>query len=252
MDPRSQTTSGPPRPSRAEARARQLDGAWVAAHFAEAEVAPFSTADMLAVSRHVQPRSLDAGEVIFTEGEKPEGVWILQDGAIELTFGTGSERLLVRILYGGEAVGDIQILRDAPSRIKARAAESSECLFIDRDSFLSLVTTHPAVARRWMAKLALQVTKNHNRILSLLTGSLRGRVARFLQLESVGGVFGQSQGTIAAMLGIHRSSVNQILRDFESSGVITIAYRCIEVVDLEKLTDIAEGEHSGVAEPVTG
>jgi CRP/FNR family transcriptional regulator, cAMP and macrophage regulator len=241
MEAHQSSGFGPPLLSSDPSPANAVDAAWVAANLAEAEVTPFSSEDLLELSRVLEARFLESGEVLFREGQKPSGVWILQAGAIELTCGTGPDRAVVRILYPGEAVGDIQILRNVISRFKARAAEPSACLFIPCEEFLSLVTNNPSVGRRWLAKLALQVTKNHSRILSLLTTALRDRVARFLLLESVDGAFRQSQATIAAMLGIHRSSVNQILGEFESAGLVRVTYRCIEIVDKKGLTRVADG-----------
>ncbi len=218
-----------------------LGAAWVAANFAEAEAAPFSSDDLLELSRFLTPKVVESGEVLFHEGEHPGGVWILQAGAIEQIYGTGVHRALIRMINPGGAVGDIQILRRVPSQFKARAAEPSTCLFIDRTDFEVLLATRPSVARRWLAKLSLQVCKNHNRVVELLTTALRDRVAQFLLHESVDGAFRHSQGTIAAMLGVHRSSVNQIVSEFEALGLIAVSYRCIEVLDKDGLKRLAEG-----------
>ncbi len=221
-----------------------IDAAWVAANFAEAEAAPFSSEDLAELSHYLTPRDVAWGEVLFHEGEFPSGVWILRTGSIELIYGTGEHRALIRLINPGEAVGDIQIVRGVYSPFKARAAEPTSCLFIARCDFDSLLLRSPSVGRRWMAKLALQVSKNHNRIIALLTTALRDRVAQFLLHEGVDGVFRHSQGTIAAMLGAHRSSVNQILGEFEALGLISVAYRCIEITDRTGLVSVAEGRGS--------
>jgi CRP-like cAMP-binding protein len=218
-----------------------LDAAWVAANFAEAEAAPFSSDDLVELSSYLVPKQVEWGEVLFHEGEHPPGVWILQTGAIELIYGTGDNRALIRMINPGEAVGDLQILREVPSPFKARAAEPSGCLFIDRDAFSALLAGSPAVSRRWMAKLALQVSRNHNRIVALLTTALRDRLAQFLLHENVDGLFRHSQGTIAAMLGVHRSSINQILGEFQDLGLVRVTYRCIEVIDQDGLSRMANG-----------
>ena len=47
------------------------------------------------------------------------------------------------------------------------------------------------------------------------------------------------------MLGVHRSSVNQVLGEFESLGLVKVAYRSIEVIDLEGMVLMAEGKFGG-------
>ena len=228
-------------PDRDEPIVISLDAAWVAANFAEAEAAPFSTEDLSELSRHLTPQDLEVGEVLFHQGEHPTGVWILQTGAIELIYGSGAQRALIRILNPGEAVGDVQILRGVPSPFKARAAEATSSLFMGRYHFDALLQSSPSISRRWAAKLALQVSRNHDRIVGLLTTVLRDRIARFLLHEAVDGAFRHSQGTIASMLGIHRSSVNQTLSEFEQLGLIRVRYRCTEILDLEGMRRMAEG-----------
>jgi len=222
-----------------------LDAAWVAANFAEAEAAPFSREDLGELSLHLTPMELEWGEVLFHEGEHPGGVWILQSGAIELIYGTGDQRALITMLNSGECVGDIQILRGVESPFKARVAEPASCLFLDRSKFEDLMMTSPSVSRRWAAKLALQVSRNHTRIVGLLTNALRDRVAQFLLHESVDGTFRHSQGTIASMLGVHRSSINQVLGEFEQLGLVKVSYRCIEVADQSGLEKMAVGQFGG-------
>lgn len=217
------------------------DAAWVAANLAEADVTPLSSSDLRTLSRYLEPVQLEAGECIFHEGEHPGGVWILQSGSVEIQYGTGPHRALIRLLTCGEAIGDIQILRNVESPFKARAAEVSSCLFLERSCFSSLLLNNPTMARRWAAKLALQVSRNQDRILSLLTTALRERLARFLMDESVDGAFRHSQGTIASMLGVHRSSINQILGEFEQLGLIRVSYRCIELTDRPGLRRVSGG-----------
>lgn len=217
------------------------DAAWVAANLAEADIAPLSSSDLRTLSRYLEPVQLEAGEVIFHEGEHPGGVWILQSGSVEVLYGSGPHRALIRLLASGEAIGDIQILRNVESPFKARAAAASSCLFLERSRFSDLLLNNPTMARRWAAKLALQVSRNQDRILSLLTNALRERVARFLMNESVDGAFRHSQGTIASMLGVHRSSINQVLGELEELGLIKVSYRCIELTDRPGLRKVSAG-----------
>ncbi len=44
-----------------------------------------------------------------------------------------------------------------------------------------------------------------------------------------------AQGTLAAMLGVQRPSLNKILKDFERDGLITIRYAGIGVANADGL-----------------
>ena len=218
--------------------------AWVAANLADAQRTPVTRADLDILGRHLIATIIERGEVLFDRGGVPRGVWILRSGAVELISGSGRDKAVVRILGPGEAVGDVQLIRGVPSMFKARAADHCESLFIPGAEFLELLASSATIARRWTSKLAVQVSRNHERITELLTSSLRARVVRFLLTESVDDAFSHSQSTIASMLGVHRSSVNEVLRELEASGAVEVGYRYISIMDREKLDQLASKPHS--------
>jgi DNA-binding GntR family transcriptional regulator len=49
-----------------------------------------------------------------------------------------------------------------------------------------------------------------------------------------------SQGTIAALLGVSRQSVNEALGRLREVGAVETGYRNIRIIDVEKLAEVAE------------
>lgn len=209
--------------------------------FGDADAAPMSTPDLARLSRCFRSVSLKAGTVLFPEGTIPKGVWVLQYGSVELVTRLGGRPAVIRILRSGESVGDIQLLSGRPSRYKARVAEPCIALFATAGDLQRLLIEAPSVARRWISKLNFQIDKNHDRIVALLGGSLEEKVARCLTDESRDHEFPFSQGTLAALLGVHRSSVNPVLKVFEARGLIALGYRRITVLAPRHLSRIARG-----------
>ena len=234
------------------------DAAWLAKFFGLADVAPFSSADVALFERFFRSISVEAGTVLFAEGTIPTGVWVLQSGAVELIARVAGRSAVVRIVGVGESVGDIQALSRKPAPYKARTAERSSTLFAEADDLQRLLIEAPTVALRWISKLTLQVARNQDRILELLSGSLAQKVARVLCHESHDRDFCFSQSTLAAMLGVHRSSVSSLLKEFEAEGLIAVSYRRVTILNRDRLWQIASGlgvEGSGsslIPEPPVG
>lgn len=221
-------------------RGTQRGVEWLARSFGLSSAAPIRSSDLEILSTHFSTVSLEAGTVLFSKGAIPEGVWILRTGAVELLAHARRRAVVVRVVGVGESVGDVQILSRTPAQYKARAAEESTCLFARAENLERLIREAPELARRWVTKLAMQVCRNQDRILELLSTSLDQKVARALLLESSDGEFPFSQAMLASMIGVHRSSISPLLKKFEKEGLISVAYRSICILDRDHLALIAD------------
>jgi CRP/FNR family transcriptional regulator, cAMP and macrophage regulator len=180
-------------------------------------------------------RTFGPGAVLFGGGQAP-GVWIVRDGRIELSVGSGRRRAVVQLLRPGDVDGDIQLLLEMPLPYTGRAVSEVTCLFLGPGDFEQLLATHPAIARRWLSSVAQRLAASQARILALLGGSLAAQAASLLAEEAVDGRVELPQRTLAAMLGVQRPSLNKILKDLERDGLIRISYSTIEVIDRARLT----------------
>ncbi|MFO8175887.1 MAG: cyclic nucleotide-binding domain-containing protein [Longimicrobiales bacterium] len=92
----------------------------------------------------VQKATADEDEIIFSEGDGGDALYVVRDGAVELSMarqrGGTEEPLLSR---PGNAFGETALLSDAPRRETARAASPSTLLRVDRESFRGLLGNNP-------------------------------------------------------------------------------------------------------------
>jgi CRP/FNR family transcriptional regulator, cAMP and macrophage regulator len=215
---------------------RIREAAWIARCVGRGEVAPLTPADLKALASSVQTRRLRPGAVAFTRGAPPEGVWIVRQGRLELSVGSGRRRAIVHVLRPGDVDGDIQQLLDKPTPYTARALDEATCLFLPREDFERMLASHPGIARRWLSSVAGRLAASHARILGMLGLTLTQQVAALLLDEAIDAVVPLPQRTIAAMLGVQRPSLNKILKDLERDGLITIRYAAIEINNEQALS----------------
>jgi CRP-like cAMP-binding protein len=216
-----------------EAQIRQA--AWVARCVGRGEAAPLRPEDVTALASMLAVRNFRPGGVLFHSGEQPAGVWIIRNGRVELSVGSGRRRPVVQLLRPGDVDGDIQLLLEMPLPYTARALSEATCLFLPREDFEQLLATRPGIARRWLSSVAQRLAASQARILALLGGSLTAQAARLLAEEAVDGRVELPQRTLAAMLGVARPSLNKVLKDLERDGLIRISYSIIEIPDRAKL-----------------
>ncbi|SRR5579875_363126 len=209
--------------------------AWVARCVGRGQAAPLRPEDVAALASTLEVRTCRPGAALFHGGEQPPGVWIIRDGRVELSVGSGRRRAVVQLMRPGDVDGDIQLLLEMPLPYTARALSEATCLFLSRQHFEQLLATRPGIARRWLSSVAQRLAASQARILSLLGGSLTAQAARLLAEEAVDGRVELPQRTLAAMLGVARPSLNKVLKDLERDGLIRISYSTIEVPDRARL-----------------
>jgi CRP-like cAMP-binding protein len=214
--------------------------AWVARCVGRGAAAPLVPADVAALAGTLLSREFPSGTVLFAAGVASSGVWIVRQGQIELTVGSGRRRVVVDILRGGDVDGDIPLLLEMPMAYTARALEDSTCLYLDRAAFESLLATHPNIARRWLSSVAQRVSAGQSRLVAMLGRPLPAQVAQLLLDESSDGSVQLAQRTLAAMLGVQRPSLNKILKEFERDRLIAIHYAGIDIVDVDRLRSKAQ------------
>jgi len=215
------------------------EAAWIARCVGRIETSPLTEADLSALASYLAMRDIERGGVLFGAGKVPEGVWIIREGTVELSVGAGRRRQVVQLLRAGDVDGDVQLLLGMPFPYTARAASEARALFLDAASFERLLARHSMVARRWLSSVATRVVRSQARILGLLGKSLTAQVARLLTDEAEDGRIRLPQRTLAAMLGVHRPSLNKVLKDLERSRLLSVGYSEIEILDREGLSRIA-------------
>jgi len=90
----------------------------------------------------VQARTLQAGEVIFREGEPAQELYVVKSGTVEIRHGT---RVLETLQEGG-IFGEMALVDQSPRIASATADVYSELLAVDRASLMEAVKAHPAFA----------------------------------------------------------------------------------------------------------
>ena len=222
-------------PASAVSEAQIRQAAWVARCVGRGQSAPLRPDDVTALASLLEIRTFGPGSALFRGGDQAPGVWIVRDGRIELSVGSGRRRAVVQLLRPGDVDGDIQLLLEMPLPYTGRAVTDTTCLFLARGDFEELLATRLGVARRWLSSVAQRLAASQARILALLGGSLAAQTAALLAEEAVDGRVELPQRTLAAMLGVARPSLNKVLKDFERDGLIRISYATIEVLDRTKL-----------------
>ena len=94
------------------------------------------------------------GEIIFSDGEIGNEMFIIQSGTVEILKQIGGESRVLATLEKGDFFGEMSVLEDAPRIASARAKSDVELVRINGATFDSMIKANTEIAVRMMRKLS--------------------------------------------------------------------------------------------------
>ena len=110
--------------------------------------------DIAALSQRVESVDYDPGDVIFRQGEKGSSLFVIEDGAVEISYGEGRARVVLATLFTGQYFGELSLFDGSPRSATATASKRSRLLRLDRDDLVDFVNNNPAAALRIIAEMS--------------------------------------------------------------------------------------------------
>lgn len=134
----------------------------------------FAYPDLELLCGYLQPRSVAAGEVIFTEGEPGEDMLILLSGRVAVHKGGERGQHLLSYEGHGRVIGDMALLDREPRSATCLADSACELLSLKAASLERMASEHPALAFRFMRALAGMLSRRLRRTSGVLAEYLVG------------------------------------------------------------------------------
>ncbi|MFV1989575.1 MAG: Crp/Fnr family transcriptional regulator [Acidimicrobiales bacterium] len=216
-------------------------GAWLACCLSRGSRSPLGENDVELLVEEMGEVRYAGGTFVFKQGEPAARVHVLRSGAIELSRTLKGRRVILQTLRPGDVFGDVPALLGEPEPFDARAINDCTVLSMDTDALFKMLQTRPLVARRWFISLAERMAGLQQRLVDLLAGGIESQLASILlrEADDIGRV-SATQGSLADMLGVQRSSVQRVLKSLEAAGLIEQQYRRIQIVDPAGLLSLFE------------
>jgi len=109
--------------------ARIGEAAWIARCVGRGTTAPMTTEDVVALAESLNSVDLRPGGLLFgADDPSSAGVWIVREGRVELSVGSGRRRVVVGVLRAGDVEGDIPLLlgRSLPAQLAGLLLDEAE------------------------------------------------------------------------------------------------------------------------------
>lgn len=196
--------------------------------------------------------SFAKGEMIFQEGEKADGFYIVARGKVKvfkLSF-EGKEQILH--IYGpGKTFGEVPVFEGKHFPAASMALEASVILFLPRQAFVDLITDSPALAMNILADLSRRLRSFTVQIENLSLKEVPARMAGYLltlagEAEAATGktpdrvTLPISKAQLANLIGTTPETISRILKKMADAGLIGVEAKDIVLEDLDGLSELSE------------
>jgi CRP/FNR family transcriptional regulator len=184
------------------------------------------------------------GQIIFNEGEKARGFFVPVQGKVKIykLSPHGKERIL-RIAHPGRTFAEAAIFDVGLYPANAEALESTTLLFFPKSAVLELLYGNTQLAINIIAGVSRILRELMDHMESLTFRDVPSRLARYLvHLSDRGKTRVQlptSKAQLAANLGTVGETLSRTFRKLADDGLIVVRGRTIEILDGERLEDLA-------------
>jgi CRP-like cAMP-binding protein len=190
-------------------------------------------------------RSLAKGEWLFARGDAPDGLYAIVEGAMRVTATAPSgKEVLLALVEPPMWFGEISVLDGLPRTHDGIAEEDSRVVHVPQPVLDRILDEEP---RHWrqlglLVASKLRVTFGVMEDIAVLPTGMRLARRLVMAAERYGDwqdrtsrVVEVRQEQLATMLSVSRQTVNQLLKELESRGLVRLSYGQIEIVDLDGL-----------------
>lgn len=231
--------------------AEQLKGTSLARGMTDADI------DALLASSQVRLVRYKKGAIIFHEGDVPERLFLLVSGAVRILKDTYSGRqiFLGEIRTPGVMFGEVYLFIEHPAYdMFTQALAPTELLEIsnrmltqgaalDDESTpqrVQSVRLQTILQRNLLRDFARKAYQMNNMLKVLASGSLRGKIARYLMLQPQddGKIrLPESRESTAIYLAVSRPALSRELSAMQREGILSVEARTIRILDRVRLAE---------------
>lgn len=206
--------------------------------------------EKIEIESHLTRIHVKRNDLIFREGDKPQGFITLEEGKVKIfKEGVGGREQIIRMVKPGGFVSYRALLAGEMHIASSVALEDSTICLIDSDYFFTKLLKNNALSLRLLTKLAKELGFSNARTVTLTQKHIRGRLAESIILlkykygiEPDGSTIKAylSREDLANLSNMTTSNAIRTLSSFVTEKVIAIDGRKLKILDHLKLERISK------------
>lgn len=202
--------------------------------------AGLSDAELEVVLAGATRRELRRGDVLFSEGDESEQLFLVESGRIAMSQRSADGReSVIALMERGDLFGEMPLFDGLGRSTEARALEPSVVVSVDYEPVQRIYEERPALLWSVVALLSQRLRVTDSALADSVFLDVTGRTAKRL-LELAGDqdefTLPVTQEELAGMVGASRERVNKAIASFLRLGWLDQRDRRYRIVDREQLS----------------
>lgn len=210
--------------------------------------------DTAAIASFVVPKHLDKGDYLFREGDRSEGFYIVQKGAINVhrVSAAGKEQV-IHLFRPIESFAEGSLATESGYPADARATEPTTVLLIPKNDFVDLLQRRPELALRMLGSMSQHLRVIVGLLDDLTLKDMETRLANWLLKRCprpVGAAeveikLDRTKRVLAAEMGTTSETLSRTLAKFRDQKFLRVRGNTVVVTrprELQKLLQRNLGE----------
>ena len=189
--------------------------------------ADLSREDIDAVADACTMKSLEKGEMLFREGDRAEGFYVVQSGAISVFKITpdGREQIIC-VFRPPESFAEVTLATIEAYPANAVALEGSRLVLVRRAPFRELVQRKPELAMQMLGSMSLHLKHLVQTVQDIKGRQIEGRLVEWLLRNAPEGAesfeLPVTKKNLAGQLGVTSETLSRTFARFRDEGLIRV------------------------------
>lgn len=203
--------------------------------------AELSGSEIEALAERALLRQYRPGEVLFREGDRCHGIFLLDEGRVRIfkTAPSGRE-IMLAVELAPSSVAEVPLFDGGAYPATVSAVDDVVAYLISKQDFRKFCLEHPEVALKVLAVAGSRLRQLVGVVEAVTFGSVRQRLARTLldfgrQAGAASFPLAETHQELASRLGTVREVISRNLSRFQAEGLIRLGKKQIRILDADGL-----------------
>ena len=208
-----------------------------------------SSSEMEEVKPYLTPMKFKKKEVVFSEGDTSDWLYVVTKGKVKITKLSSSGReLILEVIAPYEIFGAVAVMRGFPYPANAVAMEYAEVLRISRSNLMRILDRFPNLMYCMAMNIGDRIKGSHEALKNIAVEKVESRIASLLlKLADKAGVktdktvaidMKLTKQDLAEMVGTTVETSIRTMSKFKKQGVVSEKGGNIVITDLNKLKSL--------------
>jgi len=208
--------------------------------------------DLRRISEFSSIKKYQKNEIIFTEGDKYKGFYIVLKGKVKVfKLSQAGKESVIHIIQPLEPFAEVPLFEGFPEYpVNAQTLEESVLFFIPGKDFIDFTNNNPHISLKIISGFAKKLHTLTGRIESLTLSDIPNRLAKYIMEE-----YGKShkvilskpfilltisKSTLAGYLGTITETLSHTFKKLQDDNVIEVRGRKIFIIDFDRLRELSK------------